>query len=77
MKTDTHNTNFDPTRTIDFKSLRKKARPYMKSTTLEEAALIGVSLDALDCWEQCGGRNLRPFHDLLDTILAVISPEGL
>lgn len=55
-------------REIDFKKLHKLAKPYCEHGSLDAAELMGASLQALEQWEHCGGRNLGGFHRLLDTV---------
>lgn len=66
-------TSFNPSRLIDFVELRKKARKTSQHSSLSTAELLTTAVEALDAWEQCGGRKFGTFHDLLDVIEETIS----
>lgn len=66
----------NPLREIDFQKLERQFKKFQRDATLTEAEVIGASIAALKCWEQCAGRQFPAFHELLDSVIEAISPLG-
>lgn len=62
-------------RDILFDKLKKQQRKYAKFSSLDAAELTHAALNAIECWEQTGGREMPAFHRMLDVLERTIDPD--